>query len=254
VTPYLRVALVASLSLAFGGPLRADDKDDKKVTAILDKAVKALGGEAKLSKPKGFTWKSKGTITFNSNDSEFTGQATLQGLDHFRSEFEGKFGDNDVKGVTVLSGKKGWRKFGDVGGAMSATDLANEKRNVYLQYVPMTILPLKGKGFKVKLADEEKVNDKPAIVLSITGPDGKDFKLYLDKQTHLPVKTKAKVAGFMNDEFELETFFSGYKEFGGIKKATKLESKRDGEKFLSAEITKFEALQKVDEKTFAEPE
>ena len=26
---------------------------------------------------------------------------------------KGKFGDNDIKGVTVLNGDKGWRKFGD---------------------------------------------------------------------------------------------------------------------------------------------
>ena len=27
---------------------------------------------------------------------------SIEGLDHYRSEFEGKFGDNDVKGMTVL--------------------------------------------------------------------------------------------------------------------------------------------------------
>ena len=46
------------------------------------------------------------------NDNEFTGQSTAQGLDRYRAEFEGEFNGNSVKGVTVVDGDKGWRKFG----------------------------------------------------------------------------------------------------------------------------------------------
>src|SRR5262245_30797593 len=91
-------------------PARADEPTPN---AVLDKAIKALGGEEKLKKAEIATWKSKGTITFNGNGNDFNRQATIQGLDHYRSEFEGEFGGNEVKGVTVLSGDKGWRKFGD---------------------------------------------------------------------------------------------------------------------------------------------
>ncbi len=45
-----------------------------------------------------------------------------------------------------------------------------------------------------------------------------------------------------------------YKEFDGIKKATKTESKRDGEDFIKSEISEFKVLDKADPKTFAEPE
>jgi hypothetical protein len=41
--------------------------------------------------------------------------------------------------------------------------------------------------------------------------------------------------------------------FGGIKKATKVEARRDGEKFLEQEITDFKPVEKVDPKTFPEP-
>ena len=52
------------------------------------------------------------------------------------SEFEGKFGDNDVKGVTVLSGDKGWRKFGENDMEMDGDAIANEKRRIYLHGDP----------------------------------------------------------------------------------------------------------------------
>jgi hypothetical protein len=114
-------------------------------------------------------------------------------------------------------------------------------------------LPLKTKDFKVEAVGEEKVGDKPAEVLKVTGPDGKDFKLYFDKESGLPVKEVAKVIGFMGEEFTQEVTFHDYKDFNGIKKATKTEVKRDGEKFMEGEILEFKVLDKVEPKTFDEP-
>src|SRR5262249_37878164 len=153
---------------------------------------------------KAATWKAKGKINFGGNESEFTSQATVQGLDHFRQEFEGEFGGNKIKGITVVNGDKGWRKFGDMNMDLDKDGVGNEKRTVYLQMVPVPVVPLKGKEFKVKTAGEEKVGDKPALGLAVTGPDGKDFKLYFDKESGLPVKLVAKVVGFGGMEFTQE--------------------------------------------------
>jgi hypothetical protein len=248
---FLGAVLLTFLVLARVGPARAEG--DKETDAVLDKAIKALGGEEKLKAVKATTWKSKGTLTFNENEGAVTTQTTVQGLDHYRQVFEGEFGGMKVMGVTVMNGDKGWRKGGDMIMELDKEALANQKRGIYLMMIPVTLLPLKGKDFKVKVAGEEKVNDKPAVGLTVTGPDGKDFKLFFDKESGLPVKLVAKVVGFGPGEFTQETSFGGYKEFDGIKKATKVESKRDGQKFLNQEITEFKVLDKVDPATFAEP-
>ena len=63
------------------------------------------------------------------------------------------------------------------------------------------------------------------------------------------------MAGFGGGEdFTQETTYKDYKDFDGIKKATKVESKRDGETFMKSEVTEFKILEKVDPKTFSEPE
>jgi hypothetical protein len=248
---FIGAVLAGVLVSGLGSAARAaDDKDTK---AILDKAIKALGGEEKLKTLKAATWKAKGKINFGGNESDFASQTTVQGLDHFRQEFEGEFMGNKVKGVTVLKGDKGWRKFGGNTMALDEAGIANQKRAAYLQMIAITPLPLKGKGFKIKVGKEEKVGGKPAVSLIITGPDGKDCTLYFDKESGLPVKQVAKVAGFMGEEVDQETTYGKYKDFGGIKKATKIESKRDGEKFLNSEVTEFKVLKKVDAKTFTEP-
>jgi hypothetical protein len=224
---------------------RAAEGDAK---AILDKAIKALGGEEKLGKVEAFTWKSKGTANFGGNESEFSNQLTVKGLDHYRREF----GNDQFSGIVVLAGDKGWRKFGDNMTELEGDGITNEKRNLYLQVIPTTLVALKGNGFKYEAAGEEKVGDKPAVILKVTGPDGKDFKLFFDKEGGLPVRLVATVV-FRDQESELETNFAAYKDFDGIKKATKLDVKRNGEVFQKSEVTEFKVLEKVDPETFTEP-
>jgi hypothetical protein len=246
----LLAALVTLIFCNLAGLARADDSDPK---LILDKAIKALGGEEKLIKVGAYTTTTKGKFFFGGNESAFTSHTTHQGLDHFRSEFDGEFGGNPVKGMTILNGDKGWRKFGDNEMDLDDTGVANEKRTVYLSVIPATLVPLKGKGFKLESGGEEKVGDKPAVAIKVTPPDGKDFKLFFDKESGLPAKLVANVVGFDGQEFTMETTYANYKEFDGIKKATKAESKREGEKFAEAEIIEFKIVDKVAPDAFAKP-
>jgi hypothetical protein len=241
------VAVVSAFSLA------ARAGDDKAARAVVDKGIQALGGADNLKKAKTATWKTKGKINFGGNENAFTGTVTVQGLDHFHQELDGNFNGNQVKILLVLAGDKAWRGFNGANTALEDDALATQKRGVYLQVVPATLLPLTDKGFKIETVPEENVDKKPAAGIKVTGPDGKDFRLYFDKESGLPVKLVAKVSGFMGGDFTQETTFANYKDFGGIKRATKIVSSRDGEKFLESEITDFAVLQKVDPKLFAEP-
>ena len=227
--------------------------DEAQVNQVLDKAIKALGGEEKLSKAEACTWKTKGKLSIGGNDNDFSSGATVQGLDHYQSTFEGEFNGNKMKGLAVVNGEKGWRKFGDQNMDMDGDAIKNEKRNIYLTVVPATILPLKSKAFKVQSAADENVSGKPAAVLKVTGPDGKDFTMYFDKESGLPVRLVAKVVGWDGEEFVQDSTFSDYKDFGGIKRSAKVSVKRDGETFVESEVTDFKVLETVPTETFAEP-
>jgi hypothetical protein len=250
----MKAFLCAALTLIFAAAadrsVRADEKDPN---AILDKAIKAAGGEEKLKKLDAWTWKTKTLIIINGDSNPFTMESTCQGLDRFRTEFEGEFGGNAFKGMVVLNGNKGWRKFGDEKTDMDDNAVANEKRQLYLQLIPTKLVLLKEKGYTLEAADEQKVGDKPAVGIKVTGPDGKDFTIYFDKESGLPVRTVAKVVGFDGQEYTQDTTLKDYKDVGGIKKAMKAESKRDGEDFIKSEISDFKVLDKVDAKTFTEP-
>jgi hypothetical protein len=243
---------LAALVLIATGSARTQDAKDSK--AIIDKAIKALGGEEKLSKAvKGATWKTKGVVTFGGNDNPISTENTLKGLDHYKSVFMGEFGGNKIEGVTVVAGDKGWRSFAGMDMEMDKDGIASEKRNLYLSIISALIVPLKDKGFKSEVTGEQKVENKAAVVLKVTGPDGKDSTLYLDKDSGLPIRQVAKVNNFMGQEVTQETTYSDFKEMGGIKLATKTIIKHDGEKVIEMGITEFKVLDKVDPKTFDKP-
>jgi hypothetical protein len=238
------VAVLTSLA-----PARAEDT---KANEILDKAIKVLGGEEKLGKAEAMTWKAKGKITIEGNENQFTAGATIQGLDRLHSEFEMEINGNQFKAISVLNGDKGWRKLGDQLMEMDKDAVANEKRTAYLMATAALVAPLKGKSFKVEAAGEEKIAGKPAHGVKATGPDGKDFTLYFDKESGLPVRMVAKVIGWMGDEYTQEITYSDYKDFDGIKRPTKVSVKRDGDPLLEEEVVEFKVLDKVPAETFAE--
>jgi hypothetical protein len=249
-------AFVVLAVLAAGG-VRAIAADDAAAaggaSAVIDKAIEAAGGRDKLASVKALTWSNKGTISVGGNEAPFTSRVTFQGADHRRAEFEAEFGGQTIKGIVVLNGDKGWRQMNGDTNELTGEELARERRTGYMEWSTVTLLPLKQEPFKTDAAGGQKVNDKPAPGVKVTGPDGKTHTIYFDPQSGLPGKIVADVTDFQGDATQ-ETTISDYKDFGGVKKATKLKVKRDGEKFIESELTDFKVLDSVDAKTFEKPQ
>ncbi len=227
--------------------------EDKDAMAVVDKGIKALGGEEKLSSIKAVSWKAITKTTLGGRESAASLQLTIEGLDKIRAEMERKLNGNTFQVVSVVAGDMGWRKNGDMTNELHKEEVADQKRVIYLHVVPMTLVALKGKDFKVEAVSEEKGDGDPATGIKVTGPDKKDFTLFFDKESGLPVKMVAKFSRGRGGDFTIATTYGGYKELSGIKKATKIESKRDGDKFQEMEISDFKVLDKVDPKMFEEP-
>ncbi len=240
------ILLVSTISFAGLGPARADEPDAK---AILDKAIKALGGEARLAKATRHSWHTRAKMHSRGQEGHFESQVTASGLDHLRHESTFP----QFTALLVIDGEKGWRKFRNGTTELNAVALAIEKRNAYLQLIPITLLPLKEKGFKLEAGGEENVAGKPAVILRVTAPDSKDFTLSFDKDSGLPVKQVAVITAPAGPEFTRETTFFDYKDMGGIKKATKIKEKRSDGLSTEMEITEFKILDKVEPDRFAKP-
>jgi hypothetical protein len=224
--------------------------DEHAARAILDKAIKAMGGEERLSRIKACTVKGKGTIVVDGDDVPFTFQTTARGIEQYRSTYEGMAGGEKFTGAIVIDGNKGWRKHNDQVENLEGKELENEKRKAYLDVVPVLLTLLKGKGFKLASAEE----DKTTTGIRATGPDGKEFTIRFDKDSGLPIRMSGEVVDESGDEFTQETTFEDYREFDGIKVAIRSSIKKDGERYIEVEEMAFKAIDAVKPGTFAEPQ
>jgi hypothetical protein len=226
--------------------------DSAAVRALVDRALQAQGGEAKLMQFPAVTAKLKGTFHGLGEGVAFTGEYSMQGADRQKIVFEADVAGQKLILVHVLSGNKGWNKVNDDTEEMDEEDLAEAKEEAYSEWVA-ALVPLKDKAFTLAPLGEVTVDKRPALGVRVSRKDHRDVNLYFDKATGLLVKTESRVKDDNGVEVAEETFLMDYKDVQGTKQAMKFTIKRDGTLYLESEITECQLLDKLDDSIFAKP-
>src|SRR5205807_9694192 len=161
VRKILGVGLAAGLALAFAGALRADEPRE-----IIDRAIKAAGGEEKLAKFKCHTWSAKGKYYGMGEGLDYTAEYAVQFPDKIKVEIKNVF-------TLVLNGDKGWMKMGDDAQEMNADQLAEQKEQQHANYVA-SLLPLKGEAYTLTALADSKVGDRPVVGVKVSTKGRRD--------------------------------------------------------------------------------
>lgn len=92
-------------------------------------------------------------------------------------------------------------------------------------------------GFSFDNKGKEKIEDKDYFVIEETYPDGFKATLYVDTETYLIYKAKAKIMSPMGFEVESEQFTSDYKKVDGMIVAHSMVTFVEGEEYMKIAIT-----------------
>lgn len=92
-------------------------------------------------------------------------------------------------------------------------------------------------GITYALKGKETIEGKDYSILEQTFPDGYKVTFYVDAQTYLPYKTKAKTLNQMGLEAEGETLLSDYKKVEGMMVPHTITIYQDGEEYMKITIT-----------------
>jgi hypothetical protein len=250
-----RSVLSGLLCLAFlAAPARAVEPD-AEARAVVEKAVKAMGGADKLAKLPATTLKSKGALVFNGQRFEYADEWEFQSPDRFRWNLTILTKDNQLPLAFGLTDKTSWTQVG-TGKARDRNEdesrmLRVDCRAVLLAHYPPALLE---KGTELKSLGELKINDRAAVGLKVSRKGWPDADLFFDKETYLPVKmeTRFKEGKDMPEVAHIVTF-GEYKEADGVKHFTRLKIHRDDTLILDMEITEVKRLDKIDDSRFAKP-
>jgi hypothetical protein len=250
---HVRHAVLAfGFLFAFGAPARADDAADAK--AIIEKAVKAHGGQANLDKFPGTTIAMKGKVHIMEMAIPFSGEVTTLGPDKLKLDIEVEAGGMKFRIVNVVAGDKGWNKMGDAVMELDKDQLAEAKEQAFAGWASSLAPLLKDKQFTFATVGEIKVNDKPAVGVKVSSKGHRDIDLYFDKATSMLVKAETRVKDEgSGQEVTEENFPTDYKDVQGIKHAMKFTIKRDGKLFLEGEATECTVSEKLPADFFDKP-
>jgi hypothetical protein len=159
--------------------------------AVIERAVKALGGEEVLKRRVGVRMKVKGKFFLPDGPApEFPleGETLTQPGPRTRLTFHIDLAGNKVDAVIVLDGANSWQSvYGRV------QDLGPEQRksmglSTYADRVTSLLPLLNDKGFTLTPLAEAKVEGRPAVGVKVSAKDRPDISLYFDKASGLLVK------------------------------------------------------------------
>jgi hypothetical protein len=230
--------------LALAGPVRADDKEARQ---ILDRAIKAHGGAAALTRAAQIKRTDRGTQVVLARQVPFTSEVIRSLPDKWRLTVE----TGGAKIIQVLNGNKGWSS--DGGPAVALLEGAvNELRNeAYIAWLA-TLVPLTKPGYTLSSLPESKVSGEPAVGIKAVRKGDRDVRLYFLKRNGLlaRIDVRTRVAGL---EVDKEYQFSQYKEFDGVRLPTRHIELLNGKKFAEYTISDVTFPTKLDPKTFEKP-
>jgi hypothetical protein len=226
--------------------------DEQK--ALVDKAIKAMGGEEKLKKLDGMTLKGKGTFHVDNMDVPFSFDGSSLALDRFRLDLEATVNGMQMKVLLVFQGAKGWAKVNERVEEAPAEVCVALGKDTYALRLAQRLLPLKSNDTTLAPMGEIQVAGRAAIGVKATAKDRPEVNLYFDKETNLLARIDLQVQDMPGGgEVTHEFLFSEPKEMNGLKHFTKVILNRDGKKLMEIELSEVKGEDKLEASLFDKP-
>ena len=227
----------------------------QEARAIVEKAIRAQGGEAKVAKLRTMRIKAEGTTDLvpGQPNLPFTIEDTWQMPDRYKTAISFQLMGKKFTQTQVIDGDKGWIRTNGQVQDMPKDAVAEMKEQRYAEDLDRLGF-LSAKGIEFSLLDEIKVEGKPAVGVLVTSKGHRNVTLFFDKASGWLVKREQRVLDpSSNKEVRQEVIFSDYQDKGGLKHYTKIVALRDGKKVIAARVTEVEFFEKLDAKVFAKP-
>src|SRR5262249_12569610 len=157
-----------------------------------DKAIKAHGGEEKLTKYQASTSKIKGKVHVMGMDLDVAGEVSVQLPDRMRVEMGVEIMGMKFTTVQIISSDKAWTSLNGMTMDLDKDMVAEGKEGMHALRVTQ-LVPLKNdQKFKLKSLGESKVGDRTVIGIQVSHEGHRDVNLYLDKEKGLLLKSESR--------------------------------------------------------------
>ncbi len=237
--------LIAFLMLALADSFQSQAGTlPEPVLQVLNKAIDAHGGFAKLSTHRADRVKMKGSIQFAGIDATFKGESTVQLPDQMRTIQEITVKGKSFKVVQVFD--KGNVSVNLNGQPQKAEEpiAIQIKETMRLAKIIRLVPLLDGAEYEVADLGITKAGENELRGIKVKEKSKPDVLLFFDTQTGFLVKTE-QIREFESKKVHQEDHFSDFRDLGGFKRPIKIQSFRNGKKILDAELLEVRYFEKL---------
>jgi RNA polymerase sigma factor (sigma-70 family) len=222
--------------------------------SLIDKAVKAHGGQAKVARWRTTRLKMEGKLVAQDQEQPLTLLETWRLPGEYRSETTVERRGVTTTSIGVLGKDKGWLAL-TTGQTVDLDKEGTEilRDSAVTQGLGLLAL-LSDEGNQLASSGEAPVNGREAVGVLVKSSVRRDLRLYFDKDSGLLLSEvhSSKLPG--EDKRTLQqVYFSDYQEKDGVKYPRRIVLYGDGVMTIDAKVTDLEFPAKVDDKLFAKP-
>jgi hypothetical protein len=230
--------------LALAGPAHAGDKAARE---ILDRAIKAHGGEKAMTRAAQLRRRDTGSLVTFNGTIKFSSEVVRSLPDRLRLSVD----TGKIKVISVLNGNKGWSTDGGPAVELLPARVQELREEAYVQWAA-TLVPLTKTGFTLTTLPKTRVGGDSALGIKVVRKGYPELRLYFLERSGLlaRIEREAREAGLKVDK---EYLYSGYKVFDGVKLPTSHTELINGKKFTEFTSSDVSFPARIDEKTFAKP-
>lgn len=154
--------------------------------------------------------------------------------------------------VNVYYNGAGW-KINPFAGASEATDVSGSELGEFKSqaYLASPLMDYKSRGYSIELAGEEDVEGIKTYKIKLNNKDeGKETTYFISKDDYSLIKSTG-TRDIQGQEVEIETYYSDYKDFDGLKFSMTRRQETGGQELQSISFSNVELNVPVDEKIFS---
>jgi hypothetical protein len=224
--------------------------------AIIERAIAAHGGAERLSRLRADKVSLQGKIVIPGKDGpvSFTADLTLQLPGRFKQVARVNEGaDKSHTIVQIVDGDKVLVALDSQPQQLPPSALTELRLTMDLQRAARLVPLLTDPTYQLTALSEEKVNNRQALGVKVSGKAHKDVRLYFDRDTGLLIKTEHTRDDGNGREVLQEEFYGDFKDFGGFRRWTRIAAFRDGKKVMEAGLLDVKYFDKIDDAEFTKP-
>jgi len=250
---YFLCAIALALLAGCGGRPGAADGEDPR--AVIERAIKAAGGEDRLARVTAGRSKGRGTVAVGGQIVPMTVETVFQVPDKFRQVQQVEVRGGTVVVTQTVAGSKGWMSVQGEVQPLEGDLLRSFREECYASQVETLVPLLREGGYTLSMLSYVELGGRRVVGVRVAAAGHNDIDLYFDRDSYLPVRTDRPIVDADTlKEVASEVVYSDIRETDGLKWPGRMVVNQRGRKVMEVVITEFKRLDKVDPRVFARPE